>query len=47
MTLQPEFRNWFAYEAACKPVIARHPDHVGIGMLYIDLLSNVGRIRAR
>jgi DNA-binding winged helix-turn-helix (wHTH) protein/tetratricopeptide (TPR) repeat protein len=44
-TLQPEFRNWLAYDAALKPVLARHPDNIDANMLYIDLLSNVGRIR--
>jgi DNA-binding winged helix-turn-helix (wHTH) protein len=44
-TLQPEYRNWLAYDAACRPIIARHPDQFGIGLLYIDLMSNVGRIR--
>ncbi|MDB5669920.1 MAG: hypothetical protein JWO25_879 [Alphaproteobacteria bacterium] len=45
-TLQPEFRNWLAYDAACRPVLASHPDEMGINMLYLDLMSNVGRIRA-
>jgi DNA-binding winged helix-turn-helix (wHTH) protein/tetratricopeptide (TPR) repeat protein len=45
-TLRPEFRNWLAYDAACAPILARHPDQMGINMLYIDLLSNVGRIRS-
>lgn len=44
-TLQPEFRNWLAYDAACKPVLARHPDLMSIGLLSIDLMSNVGNIR--
>ncbi|WP_019833511.1 winged helix-turn-helix domain-containing protein [Sphingomonas sp. PR090111-T3T-6A] len=43
-TLQPQFRNWLAYDAASKTVFARHPDQVGIGLLHIDLMSNVGRI---
>lgn len=45
-TLQPLFRNWLAYDAACKPVFVRHPDDIGIGLLYIDLLSDTGHIRA-
>lgn len=44
-TLLPEFRNWLAYDAACKPVFERHRDQIGIGLLYMDLLANVGRIR--
>lgn len=44
-TLQPEFRNWLRYEDACRPVFLRHADEIGIGLIYIDLLSNVGRIR--
>lgn len=44
-TLQPEYRNWLAYDQACRRVYARHPDQIGIGMLYLDLRSNVGQIR--
>jgi DNA-binding winged helix-turn-helix (wHTH) protein/tetratricopeptide (TPR) repeat protein len=44
-TLQPEFLNWLAYDKACRPVLAHHPDAICIGMLYIGLLANVGRIR--
>ncbi|WP_206244732.1 winged helix-turn-helix domain-containing protein [Novosphingobium terrae] len=44
-TLVPKYRNWLAYERACQPVLMRHPGEVGIGILTIDLLSNVGRIR--
>jgi tetratricopeptide (TPR) repeat protein len=40
-----QFGNWLAYDAACRPVIGRHPDTVSIGVFYIDMLSNVGRIR--
>jgi DNA-binding winged helix-turn-helix (wHTH) protein len=45
-TLQPEFRNWRAYDAAIKPVAARHPDNIAVSILYVDLLSEVGHIRA-
>lgn len=44
-TLRPIFRNWLAFDDACKPIIARHSDAFGIGLPYVDLLSNVGRIR--
>lgn len=44
-TLRPQYRNWLAYDQACRPILARHPDQFGIGMLYIDFLSCVGRIR--
>lgn len=44
-TLIPKYRHWLAYEKACQPVLMRHPGEVGIGLLTIDLLSDVGRIR--
>jgi DNA-binding winged helix-turn-helix (wHTH) protein len=44
-TLTPKYRHWLAYEQACRPVLLRHPGEVGIGILTIDLLSDVGRIR--
>ena len=41
----PQYRNWLAYDRAYSPILARHPDEIGIGLSYIGFLSNVGRIR--
>jgi DNA-binding winged helix-turn-helix (wHTH) protein/tetratricopeptide (TPR) repeat protein len=42
--LLPLFRNWLAFDAACKPVLASHPDGFAIRLVYLEILANVGRI---
>lgn len=44
-TLRPKYGHWWSYDRACAPVLAQHPDQPGIGILSIDLFSDVGRIR--
>jgi DNA-binding winged helix-turn-helix (wHTH) protein/tetratricopeptide (TPR) repeat protein len=42
-TLGPMYRRWFDIEAACRPLLARFPDHGPLNRLYGILLWNVGR----
>ena len=42
----PHYRNWIAYDRACREALARAPRHPAINIAMSFLLGNVGRNRA-
>lgn len=41
----PMYRNWQAYEDACKAALRRHPDHPELTVILAHMLQEVGRLR--
>ena len=39
----PEYRNWLAYERACRRALRRHPDDPELNLVLAKLLAQVGR----
>jgi len=45
-TMRPFFKRWAAYDAACRQVLARYPNHWELNISYGHFLSAAGRSRA-